>query len=84
MVDQVTASAQFTPAENLCLLEEFGIYKDFLIRKFSEGCNNKRKSDMEKIGATMNSVNPTVEKEKFQKLGEYHRKSLKTQSQPPL
>ncbi len=42
-------SGQFTPAEDLCLLEEFNSHKGIFLGKFSEMCNDmKKKSDMEK------------------------------------
>ena len=58
MADQVTASnhsAPFTPTESMFLLEEFNSYKDILLGKFNKECNNK-------MEATVNSVNPTVER----------------------
>ncbi|XP_026076046.1 uncharacterized protein LOC113054602 [Carassius auratus] len=67
MADRVSAfnrSVQFTPAENMCLLEEYNSYKDILLGKFSGGeCSNKKKCLIwKKISATVNSINPTVER----------------------
>lgn len=45
MADQDTTSNRltlFTPAENVCLLEEFNSYKDVLFGKFNEMCNKKK------------------------------------------
>ncbi|XP_051980727.1 uncharacterized protein LOC127642006 [Xyrauchen texanus] len=66
MADRVSAfnrSVQFTPAENMCLLEEYNIYKDILFGKFNGECSNKKKCLIwKKIATTVNSVNPTVER----------------------
>jgi len=46
MADRVSAfnsSVQFTPAENMCLLEEYNHYKDILLGIFSGECSNKKK-----------------------------------------
>lgn len=45
MADRTTASdgsAPFTPVENVCFLEEFNSYKDILLGKFLEECNNTK------------------------------------------
>lgn len=45
MVDEALASsckAPVTLAENVCLVEEFNIYKDVVLRKFGNECDNNR------------------------------------------
>ena len=66
MADRVRAfnrSVQFTPVENMSLLEEYNSYKDILLGKFNGECSNKKKCLIwKKIATTVNSVNPTIER----------------------
>ena len=66
MADRVSTynrSVQFTPVENMCLLEEYNSYTDILLGKISGECSNKKKCLIwKKIATTVNSVNPIVER----------------------